>query len=141
MKKLLFIIAITGFTQTACKKSGGADAAKTTQSASPTLAYEGAISETPWGDTNVPVTLTLDKATSTFIMTVDYDNTRTRDGQPVEDLNDAGTFTKVKDPKWGDVFELSGEITGTKLYQIASKTLLEISSDRATYTGLQLELQ
>ena len=141
MKKLLFVIALAGIFQAACKKGPAAESAQTTQSASPTLAYEGKIPQTPWGDTSVPISLTLDKATSTFVMTIDYDNSISRDGRAVADVYDAGTFTKVKDPKWGDIFELNGESTGATIYQIASKNLLEISPDKAAYTGLQLELQ
>ncbi len=142
MYKLILSLFVFTALLIACKNTPNAQsAAKDATPATGTVVYSGRIAETLWGDTQVPITVTLDHSTSTFLLNVDYDNTKTQEGEPVNDINDAGTFTKSNDPKWGNLYELSGETVGTMIFQVASNKLFELDHEKMNYTGLELGLK
>lgn len=111
-----------------------------TPAAAPTV-YEGSIAETLWEDKNVPIKVSLDKAVGTFTLDVDYDNTKSFEGEKVADLHDAGPFTLIKDAKWGDVYALEGKTTGTSLYQVSGNQLKELDHEKSDYTGQVLTMK
>ena len=136
MNKLFLSIVFLAASLVACNN------AKTEQKATAnTIVYEGKLKETIWEDKDVPMKIVLDKAAGTFTFDVDYNNNLMSEGEKVVDIKDMGTFKVEKDAKWGDLYVLSGNSTGTNYYQIDGKKIKGIDFEKTAYTGDELEMK
>lgn len=129
--------------QTESKPPTDSVATSQTEVKTDTLVFEGKLKETAWGDKNAIQWITLhniigSEDKGTFELVTDYDNTKTHEGKPVEDLIDSGSFDVVQDPKWGTVFELAGPKTGTAYYQAIQAKLKKLDHEKKGYTGVEL---